>query len=79
MPLPFFDVDDFKVINAKFSLDMALAFFNANALRSKNKIKKMGPRNESLRSTASVQGPQSIPNTPPLNLFLFKNLCGMGL
>ena len=40
MPLPFFDVDDFKVINAKFSLDMALAFFNANALRSKNKIKK---------------------------------------
>ena len=32
LPLPFFDVDDFKVINAKFSLDMALAFFNANAL-----------------------------------------------
>ena len=32
MPLQFFDVDDFKVINAKFSLDMALAFFNANAL-----------------------------------------------
>ena len=34
MPLPFFDVDDFKVINAKFSLDMALEFFNANALTS---------------------------------------------
>ena len=32
LPLPFFDADDFKVINAKFSLDMALAFFNANAL-----------------------------------------------
>ena len=32
LPLPFFDVDDFKVINAKFSLDIALAFFNANAL-----------------------------------------------
>ena len=33
LPLPFFDVDDFKVINAKFSLNMALAFFNANALK----------------------------------------------
>ena len=33
LTLPFFDVDDFKVINAKFSLDMTLAFFNANALR----------------------------------------------
>ena len=32
LPLPFFDVDDFKVLNAQFSLDMALAFFNANAL-----------------------------------------------
>ena len=31
-PLQFFDVDDFKVINAKFSLDMALAFSNTNAL-----------------------------------------------
>ena len=34
MALPFFDVDDFKVINAKFSLDMTLVFFNANALRA---------------------------------------------
>ena len=32
LPLQFFDIDDFKVINAKFSLDMALAFFNTNAL-----------------------------------------------
>ena len=32
LPLQFSDVDDFKVANAKFSLDMALAFFNANAL-----------------------------------------------
>ena len=35
LPLPFFDVDDFRGINAKFSLDMTLAFFNANALRFK--------------------------------------------
>ena len=32
LPLQFFDVDDFKAANAKFPLDMALAFFNANAL-----------------------------------------------
>ena len=32
LPLQFSDVDDFKVVNAKFSLDMALTFFNANAL-----------------------------------------------
>ena len=32
LPLQFSDVDDFKVVNAKFSLDMALAFSNANAL-----------------------------------------------
>ena len=32
LPLQFSDVDDFKVANAKFSLYMALAFFNANAL-----------------------------------------------
>ena len=32
LPLQFFDADDFKAANAKFSLDMALAFFNANAL-----------------------------------------------
>ena len=40
LPLPFFDVDDFKGINAKFSLDMALAFFNANALTRLKKPKK---------------------------------------
>ena len=32
LPLQFFDVDDFKAVNVKFPLDMALAFFNANAL-----------------------------------------------
>ena len=32
LPLQFSDVDDFKVANAKFSLYMALAFSNANAL-----------------------------------------------
>ena len=40
LPLPFFDVDDFKVINAKFSLDIALAFFNANALNITNEESK---------------------------------------
>ena len=34
LPLQFSDVDDFKVVNAKFSLNMALAFPNANALTS---------------------------------------------
>jgi len=34
LSLPFSDVDDFKVANAKFPLDMALAFSNANALRT---------------------------------------------
>jgi len=32
LPLPFSDVDGFKLINAKFPLDIALAFSNANAL-----------------------------------------------
>ena len=32
LPLQFSDVDDFKVANAKFSLYMALAFSNGNAL-----------------------------------------------
>ena len=32
LPLQFSDVDDFKVANAKFSLYMALAFSNTNAL-----------------------------------------------
>ena len=32
MPLQFSDVDDFKTTNAKFFLDMTLAFSNANAL-----------------------------------------------
>ena len=33
LPLQFFDVNDFKVTNGKFSLNMALALKNANALR----------------------------------------------
>ena len=32
LPLQFFDADDFKTANAKFLLDMTLAFFNSNAL-----------------------------------------------
>ena len=32
LPLQFSDADDFKAANAKFSLDMTLAFSNANAL-----------------------------------------------
>ena len=34
MGLPFFDAHVFKPWNAKKALDMALAFFNANALRA---------------------------------------------
>ena len=34
LPLPFSDVGDFKVINVKFALDIALAFSNANASMS---------------------------------------------
>jgi len=32
LTLQFSDADDFKAVNAKFSLDMALAYSNANAL-----------------------------------------------
>ena len=44
MLLQFSDADDFKATNAKFSLNMALAFSNANALRKwKRNLKNVGP------------------------------------
>ena len=36
LPLQFFDADDFKATNVKFPLDIALAFFNANALKERD-------------------------------------------
>ena len=40
LSLQFFDVDDFKVTNAKFSLDMTLAFSNANTLSETSELKR---------------------------------------